>query len=148
MEKQKKKKVVIYVIRNDKLLVFRHVDFSYKEVGIQVPSGTIKENEKPETAALRELIEETGYNCFQLVDPRPLGMDSYDITPNRFEIQERYFFLAVPTAELPERWNSEEKHDGTKTPTRFECFWIPITKGHILERGQGSMLYKIPEVTI
>ena len=143
MEKQIKKKVVIYVIKNNKLLVFRHTDFSYEEVGVQVPAGSIKEAENPETAALRELKEETGYDCFQIVGSAPLGIDRYDITPYRQEIQERYFFLATPTKNLPERWLSEEKHDGKQEPTRFECFWIPISRGHILQAGQGSMLNKI-----
>lgn len=148
MEKTHKKKVVVYVIKNDKLLVFRHPDFSYEEVGIQVPAGSVKEGETPEAAALRELKEETGRDCFQLVDPRPLGTDTYDMTPYRAEIQERVFFLATPTAELPERWDSQEEHDGEQKPTRFECFWIPLTAAHVLQSGQGSMLYQIPEVTV
>ena len=36
-----KKKVIVYVVKDEKLLVFRHVDFSYEEVGVQVPGGTI-----------------------------------------------------------------------------------------------------------
>lgn len=148
MAKARKQKVVVYVIKNDKLLAFRHTDFSYEEVGIQVPAGSIKEGETPEAAALRELREETGYETFQIVDPRPLGTDTYDMTPYREEIQERTFFLATPTAELPERWNSQEEHDGEQELTHFECFWIPLTAAHVLQSGQGSMLYRIPEVTV
>lgn len=146
--KTRKKKVLVYVIKHDRLLVFRHLDFSYEEVGLQVPAGSIEEGERPEDAALRELKEETGYDCFKIIDPNPLGNDTYDMTPHRSEIQERHFFLAVPTATLPERWHSDEKHDGEGGPTRFECFWIPITAGHILQAGQGSMLYRISEVTL
>jgi len=148
MDKTTKQKVVVYVVKKDKLLVFRHIDFSYEEVGIQVPAGSIKDGERPEAAALRELKEETGYDCFQILDPRPLGVEKYDMTPYRREIQERHFFLATPTADLPERWNSQEDHDGTLLPTRFECFWIPITAGHVLQAGQGALLYRIPEVTL
>lgn len=144
MDKKRKQKVIVYVIRDGQLLVFRHTDFSYEEVGIQVPAGSIESGENPEEAALRELKEETGYDCFQIVDPRPLGTEKYDMTPYRQEIQERYFFLAVPTAELPDRWNSREEHDGEQKATRFECFWIPITSGHILQAGQGALLNKIP----
>lgn len=147
LNKTTKQKVVVYVIKNDKLLVFRHRDFSYEEVGIQVPAGSIKEGEKPEVAALRELKEETGYDCFQIVDPHPLGIEKYDMTPYRSEIQERHFFLAVPTADLPDRWDSQETHDGEQEPTCFECFWIPVTAGHILQAGQGALLHLIPEVT-
>lgn len=143
MNKETKQKVVVYVIKNKKLLVFRHIDFSYEEVGIQVPAGSIKEGETPQAAALRELKEETGYDCFQIIDSQPLGMEKYDMSPYRPEIQERYFFVAIPTADLPERWNSSEKHYGEQAPTNLECFWIPITSGHILSAGQGVMLYKI-----
>jgi 8-oxo-dGTP pyrophosphatase MutT (NUDIX family) len=146
MEKALKQKVVVFVVKDDKLLVFRHTDYSYEEVGIQVPAGSIREGETPEEAALRELKEETGYDCFKIEGS--LGVEKYDMTPYRSEIQERYFFLAIPTADLPERWNSEEKHDGEQEPTRFECFWIPLHSGHILQAGQGALLYKISEVTI
>ena len=146
MQKLTKQKVVIYVVKNDKLLVFRHVDFSYEELGIQVPTGSIKDDETPEDAALRELKEETGYDCFQITSA--LGEASYDMTPHRPEIQERHFFLATPTADLPERWQSEELHDGAQPPTRFECFWIPLVSGHVLEAGQGAMLYQISEVRL
>ena len=148
MEKVTKQKVVVYVIKNDRLLVFRHKDYSYEEVGIQVPAGSIKDGERPEEAALRELKEETGYNCFQIVDPRPLGTERYDMTPYRGEIQERHFFLAVPTAEVPEHWNSKETHDCVQEATHFEFFWLPVTSGHILQSGQGALLYRIPEVTL
>ena len=70
------------------------------------------------------------------------------MTPYRPEVQERYFFLAVPTADLPDRWDSEEKHDEEQKPTHFECFWIPLTAGHILQAGQGALLYRVSEVTL
>lgn len=143
MEKQVIQKVVVYVIKDGQLLVFRHKDCSYEEVGIQVPAGSIKEGETPEAAAFRELQEETGYDCFKIIDPQPLGIEKYDMTPYRSEIQERHFFLAVPTAELPGRWDSQEDHDGAQPPTLLECFWIPLTSGHVLQSGQGAMLWKL-----
>jgi len=136
-----KKKVIVYVLKGGRLLVFRHPDFSYEEVGIQVPAGTIKEGEDPEVAALRELQEETGYKDFKIV--RFLGNATYDMHPQKQEIHERFFYLAEPTGELPERWESQEDHDGKRPPTRFECFWIPLERGHILSAGQGFFLHKV-----
>ncbi|WP_234326731.1 NUDIX domain-containing protein [Streptomyces sp. NRRL S-337] len=52
-----KDEVLCYVVRDGKLLVFRHTDFSYEEVGIQVPAGSLREGETPEAAALREAGE-------------------------------------------------------------------------------------------
>jgi 8-oxo-dGTP pyrophosphatase MutT (NUDIX family) len=53
-EKVTKDKVLVYVVRDGKLLVFRHTDYSYEEVGIQVPAGSIRPGESPQDAALRE----------------------------------------------------------------------------------------------
>lgn len=134
-------KVVVYVILEGNLLVFRHLDFPPEEVGIQVPAGTIRAGETPRDAALRELIEETGFDCFEIV--RPLGVAPYDMTPYRYELQERHFFEARTTAPLPNRWQSVELHDGAQPPTRLECFWIPLAQAHVLQAGQGAMIYAL-----
>ncbi|MFG2394661.1 NUDIX domain-containing protein [Streptomyces lavendulae] len=84
-EKVTKEKVLVYVVRDGRLLVFRHSDYSYEEVGIQVPAGSIRPGETPEAAALREAREETGLAGFEIV--RELGETEYDISPYRFEIQ-------------------------------------------------------------
>ncbi len=134
-------KVVVYVVHENKLLVFRHVDFSYEEVGIQVPAGTVRDGEGLEAAALRELQEETGKSGFRTV--RSLGTQKYDCRPQKEEIHIRHFFLAEITESMPERWLSDESHDGLEIPTRFECFWIPLERGHILQSGQGALLSSI-----
>ena len=144
IQKPIKQKVVVYCVKDDKLLVFRHVDFSYEEVGIQVPAGIIEQNETPKEAALRELKEETGHSDFEIT--AELGTATYDITPYRDEIQERHFFLAKPTVDLPERWQSQENHDGERSPTKFECFWIPLKQAHVLQSGQGALLWRLSEV--
>lgn len=141
--KSLKKKVVVYAIQNNKLLVFRHVDFSYEEVGIQVPAGAVEEGEDIEQAALRELQEETGYKNFEIV--AYLGAANYDISPYREEIQERHFYVAKPIQDLPDRWYSQEDHDGEGKSTRFECFWVPLVQGHILQSGQSEFIWKISE---
>ncbi|AFR07336.1 NUDIX domain protein [Nocardiopsis alba ATCC BAA-2165] len=53
-------KALCYVVRDGRLLVFRHVDASPEEVGLQVPAGSVRPGETPEAAALREGREETG----------------------------------------------------------------------------------------
>lgn len=143
MDKVRVKKVVCYITRGDKLLVFRHVDYSYEQVGIQVPAGTVREGEDPQLSALREAEEETGLKRFSSI--RFLGKQDYDITPHRYEIHERFFFHLTYDEATPERWASRENHDGLDPPTRFECFWIDISYGHILQSGQGYFLYKLFE---
>lgn len=136
-------KALCYVVRDGKLLVFRHVDFSFEEVGIQVPAGTVRPGETPEAAALREAREETGLNEFEIV--RKLGVAEYDISPTRSEVQRRHVFLMELKGDAPERWLSQEDHDWHQEPTRFECFWIPLKDAHVLQSGQGALIASIFE---
>jgi 8-oxo-dGTP pyrophosphatase MutT (NUDIX family) len=134
-------KALVYCVANGRLLVLRHRDFPPEQVGLQVPGGTIRDDETPAAAALRELVEETGRAAFRIV--RALGTADYDITPHRHEVQERHFFLAAPTEPLPEHWEAIERHDGIAPPTRLECFWIPLTSGHVLQSGHGALIGRI-----
>lgn len=131
-------KVLCYVVRDGSLLVFRHTDYSYEEVGLQVPAGTIRPHESPPDAALREAREETGLTQFRIV--RKLGEASYDARPYRFEIHHRHVFQLELDEPTPARWASQELHDGEQEPTNFECFWIPLEAAHVLQAGQGALI--------
>jgi 8-oxo-dGTP pyrophosphatase MutT (NUDIX family) len=61
----KAEKVAIFVVRADELLVFHH-----ERSGIQVPAGTVEPGEDPQSAAVRELWEESGLGGLDL---EPLG---------------------------------------------------------------------------
>jgi ADP-ribose pyrophosphatase YjhB (NUDIX family) len=141
MKKALVHKAVVYCVRDGHLLVFRHLDAPWHEVGLQVPSGTIRDGEPPEDAALRELREEAGHDGFAI--EAFLGTADYDITPYRAEVQRRHFHRARPTDPLPDRWRSAEAHDGTRAPTRLECFWIPLRGAHVLQAGQGALLWRL-----
>ncbi|MGW4326006.1 NUDIX domain-containing protein [Nocardia sp. NPDC004573] len=84
-EESIKEKVVVYVVRDGKLLVFRHPDFSWEEVGIQDSRRSIRAGETSESSAVREAREETGLSEFEIV--RKLGEADYNMSPYRFEIQ-------------------------------------------------------------
>lgn len=140
-EKVVRDKVLCYVVRDGRLLVFRHTDYSYEEVGIQVPAGSVRAGETPEDAALREAREETGLKDFKIV--QKLGEAEYDISPYRFEIQRRHVFHLELTEPTPQRWTSQELHDGERSPTNFECFWVPLEAAHILQSGQGALLGRL-----
>ena len=40
---------------------------------------------------------------------------------------------------------SQELHDGQQSPTRLECFWIPLRDAHVLQAGQGALISAIFE---
>jgi 8-oxo-dGTP pyrophosphatase MutT (NUDIX family) len=136
-------KALAYVLNDaGELLVFRHVDFSFEQVGIEVPGGTIRPGEPPEDAALREAFEETGLPDLAMV--RKLGVDVYDISPLRPEVQTRHVFHLKASGDRPDRWFSAENHDGLLPPTRLECFWIPLRNAHVLASGQGALIHQLP----
>lgn len=134
---QVRRKAVVYCVRGDELLVFTQPDSPLMS-GIQVPAGTVREDERPIDAARRELAEETGQLGFDLC--AFLGCAFYDQRPYRDELHERFFYLARPTRALPDRWRGSEQHDGRQAPTSFDFFWIPLRLGHVLAAGQGALL--------
>lgn len=138
MNVQRKRKASVYVTSDRGLLVFSHA--RHPEVGLQVPSGTIDENEEPLVAAVRELEEEAGIKTtpdrFE-----PLPFYTHDMRPFRAEVQERYPFLLRLDAAVADSWTHWEEHPdliGAK-PERFDFHWEPIDSAlpHQLAVGQG-----------
>ena len=133
------RKVVAYVVRNRHLLVFIHDDVALEITGVQVPAGTIEGGESPETAAVREVWEETGV-ATRVV--RALGTETYDVWPSKPEVHERYFFQLEPVDDdLPDRWRAGEDHpsDGGSAE-RWTCWWAPLENAHVLSAGFGARL--------
>jgi 8-oxo-dGTP pyrophosphatase MutT (NUDIX family) len=138
----RREKVVCYIVRGGSLLVFRHLDQPWDLSGLQVPAGSIEPGESPEAAAVREAAEETGLDGFRVV--RKLGELDYDLAPYRSELQHRHVFHLALDGEAPERWVSRENDAGDgSAPLRLECYWIPLSHGHVLSAGQGALLGRL-----
>ena len=132
-------KVLIYCMRGDHLLVFRHMDAEPHQIGIQVPGGEIRPGQDPLVAGKREAIAVTGQEGFA-VDGL-LGETEYDLSPGRAEIEARSFVLAHPVTSLPKRWVVNQKSDGA----RLEFFWLPLSSAHVLQAGQGALIGAIAD---
>ena len=66
------------------------------------------------------------------------------MSPYRDEVQHRHVFQLAVDEETPARWVSHEKDaDDGSAVLRFECFWIPLTRGHVLSGGQGALLGRL-----
>jgi 8-oxo-dGTP pyrophosphatase MutT (NUDIX family) len=136
---RKVQKAVCYVVHEGHLLVFAHDDVPITETGVQVPAGSVSPGESPEDAALRELLEETDRPGHLI---RGLGIQEYDLRPARDEISVRhYFHLSMEHADVTERWMAGETHSshGGASIT-WTCWWMPLTKAHVLAAGFGGLL--------
>jgi len=135
-------KVVAYIIKDGRLVVLRHADLPWDEAGLQVPAGTMKPGELPEEAVLREAREETGLEGLRIV--QYLGVGEYDLRPYADAIHARhYFHLTSDSDELPERWEAFEDNDGLRERIRFELYWIPLAKAHVIGAGQAAFLGRV-----
>lgn len=121
-------KVLVYVTRGERLLVFR--DPERPEQGIQVPGGSVEPGEALENAALREAFEETGLGDLRLV--RYLGSAEYELRVDVGPPHLRHFFHLVCEGSAPERWEHVERH-------RFDLWWQPI-EGARLDWAQDAYL--------
>jgi 8-oxo-dGTP pyrophosphatase MutT (NUDIX family) len=138
----RREKVVCYIVRGGRLLVFRHLDQPWDMSGLQVPAGSIEPGESPEAAASREAAEETGLEGFRVV--RKLGEVDYDVAPYRAELQHRHVFHLELEGEAPERWVGHENDAGDGSPAlRLECYWVPLAQAHVLSAGQGALLGRL-----
>ena len=128
-----------YVVRNGRLLVFRHRD--YPEAGVQVPAGTLRDGEAPEAGAIRETEEETGRRGYRIV--AKLGTFDYEFRDTfegveRHELHERHVFHVAPPPELPDAWSHlavDEEGDFW-----FEFSWVPIGPDLVLAGDQHALL--------
>lgn len=120
-----KRKAFAYITHGDRLLVFRHVEMP--ETGIQVPAGTLHQDEEPAAGVLREAWEETGLSGLELVGF--LGEERYDWSDVGLdEIHHRFFYHLRCPDEPPATWQhaEEDPSDGSPGPILFEFFWARL----------------------
>jgi 8-oxo-dGTP diphosphatase len=145
-------KVVAYIVHDGRLAVFTHADDAWPfESGLQVPVGTVRGGELPEAAVLREAYEETGLEGLRV--ERLLGVNEFDSRPYSDALHIRhYFHLSVDAPQVPERWIAYERGDAYDFPIapeedpaaiRFELFWIPLEKAHVVAAGQTALLGRL-----
>ncbi len=80
--------LVFAMTRNKEIILVRQFRHAIRRTTLEFPAGTVEGSESPEMAAVRELMEETGYHSARLV-----GLGSGHLMVNRFS-SKGYFFLA------------------------------------------------------
>lgn len=105
------------------LLVFRHPH--HADAGIQVPGGTVQDNESLEDAVLREAAEETGLSGFEI--RACLGKQDQDLSPwGKDGFARRYFYHLAYHGPAPATWQHYETDpsEGDEDSILFEFFWV------------------------
>lgn len=136
------RKVLCYIVRDGRLLVFRHRD--YPEAGVQVPAGTLHQGEAPEAGAIRETEEETGRRGYRIV--ANLGAYDHEFRNTfegieRHEVHDRHVFHLEPPSELPDEWSHlavDEEGDFW-----FEFSWVRIGPDLVLAGDQHALLGRL-----
>jgi ADP-ribose pyrophosphatase len=97
--------MVVPVTADRQLVLVRQYRHNLKSHQLEFPAGTMNETEEPQTAARRELGEETGFTLAADARMRPLG--SYYSLPSETN-KYTYVFLASPViATGPARGDTE-----------------------------------------
>lgn len=106
---------------------------------IVFPKGTIEKDEEPEDAAVREVLEETGYHT-QVLSPIDTTTYEFDEEGNHYRKTVDYFLMKLVD------------EDETPTPHRehyedFENLWIPLeeAKTKLTHEINRSLLKKAIE---
>lgn len=136
-------KAVAYITHGINLLVFRHPH--HPLAGIRVPTGTIEAGETRVEAVMREACEEIGLEYLQLHSF--LGTVKDDISPyGRDEIQPRFFYHLIYTAEPPDSWWHYERipSSGQMESILLEFHWASLNdRPPELIAGQGALLEQL-----
>jgi 8-oxo-dGTP diphosphatase len=134
-----KRKVMIYILSPDcsKVLTFLQPDSP--EAGRQIPAGTVERNELLDSAATRELQEETG--CSDVPSLVGFAQTLFDMRRYKPEIHERFWYFGIDrSGAFPEEgWVHVEKHaNGSDIKAAFE--WITVDQSAQLIAGHGHLV--------
>ena len=114
-----RKRVVVYVEREDGVLVFDHRDDP--EAGTQVPAGGVEPDEALIEAAIREVHEETGVG----LDTEPMFLGTHEHLDGLGQPALSHFFRVDAPHGLPRCWQHVVSGDGEDAALVFECRFDP-----------------------
>jgi ADP-ribose pyrophosphatase YjhB (NUDIX family) len=112
-------RVVVYVDREDGLLVFNQRD--HPEAGTQVPAGSVMAGELLTDEAIREVREETGVKL--LAEPELLGEHEHPDGHGRAALS--HFFRVNAPDGLPNAWEHVVTGEGEDAMLVFDCRFDP-----------------------
>lgn len=111
----RRERVLVYVERDDGLLVFDHRD--HPEAGTQVPAGGLLPGEGVTDAARREVREETGV----VIGTDLTALGTHEHLDGLGQAALTHFFRVQAPDGLPRSWRHKVIGDGDDAGLVFEC---------------------------
>lgn len=115
----RRERVVVYVEREDGLLVFEHRD--HPEAGVQVPAGGVHRGEALIDAVIREVFEETGIR----LDAEPRLLATHEHLDGLGRPARSHFFRVDAPGGLPRTWQHAVSGAGDDAGLVFACRFDP-----------------------
>jgi hypothetical protein len=139
-----RKRLFAFIIRDGavgkELLMFDHL--GYPEVGLQIPGGTIEDNESVENSIPRIVRMESGIdNVSILANLDPVHVPNWEL--------EAYPYLLTPTSSYPDYWDFPTTHFHDKEakernePMIFCYAWMGLPLLRKLEDHQMDWLEEL-----
>lgn len=136
-----RRKVFAYITRgpedHKELLVFEHK--GEPEAGLQVPGGTIEEDEMLIDALYREVQEETGLPRVVLEFEGKIHKYNY-YPEHQDKVYERNIFHFEYTGEPVDYWEHTVVSDGQDNGRTFQFHWEPVANCPKLAADQDAAL--------
>ena len=95
---------IIPLTSDGKVVMVRQYRHGAGEVTLEIPGGLVEEDDTPATAAMRELVEETGYTAREVI---PLG----NVQPNPAIQNNRCYSFIARDVRLTREQSQDEKED-------------------------------------
>ena len=95
---------IIPLTSDGKVVMVRQYRHGTGEVTLEIPGGLVEEGDTPATAAMRELVEETGYTAREVI---PLG----NVQPNPAIQNNRCYSFIARDVRLTREQSQDEKED-------------------------------------
>ncbi len=136
-----KRKVLAYITKGEdaarEILVFEHKD--NPDAGLQVPGGTIEEDELPIDALYREIEEETGINREDLELKGKVNKTNY-FPEHKNVIYERNIFHLAFIGKGHAGWEHRVYGGGEDDGMTFCHRWVPVNKLPELAANQDQAI--------
>ncbi len=119
--------------RRQQVLVFQHKNLP--DAGIQIPKGTVKEDEDTFSAVIREVKEETGIQRFEVEK-----LITEDYWENDDGAMHNRYFYKIVCNEMADEWEYNPTGGGEEEGLTFQFFWVASVEEVELIRGHADYL--------